>query len=115
MGTAPRADDHQHWFWLRLAHPSPHLRHHSHVFRQPLLLHPQVDQRRDGAQRAEALAVEGVLWHPQRADVATFLAVDDGAAVGVGGAAQRALGRSLLRLGACRWRGWVWEEDYASG
>ena len=64
--------------------PAPNVR------RQPLLIQPEVNQRRDGAGHAEGAAGERVVLHRQPADVAAGQAADLCATVGVGGATPNA-------------------------
>ena len=45
------------------------------------------------------MAVERVLGHSKQADMATLLAVDDGAAIAIGRATERAFGGGEFGLG----------------
>ncbi len=97
--------------------PLPRFRHHPHVAGQPALIEPEVHQRHDGADAAEAPTVKRVVRHPQRADVATLLAVDDGAAVAIGRAVEEADHGRLLGLRPIwcrRRRGRIGEEGHSS-
>ena len=74
-----------------------------------------IDQRPDGAERAERRPVERVTFHERCTDVAAGAAADLSAAIGVDGPAPRPLRLHQLRLGALGGRGRLGEQTHRRG